>query len=118
MRNIDGAICAFAVRSTLEKMCKDKGEIKGSLYDKLKNLSKKGVLPPILDEIADVLRDLGNAAAHAMIWIFLKKLLILPSNSLKSFSIMYIRYQLNYRVFKRRSGKRSKQRPILIQRYQ
>jgi signal recognition particle subunit SEC65 len=65
VRNIDGAICALSIRRTLEMMCKEKGETKGSLYQKLTNLALKGILPPILDKMASVLRTLGNNAAHA-----------------------------------------------------
>lgn len=65
VRQIDGAICAIAIRRTLEMMCKDKGEVGKNLYDMLKSLSVKGILPPILNEMASVLRVIGNAAAHA-----------------------------------------------------
>lgn len=65
VRHIDGAVCALALRRTLEKLCKDMGETKGDLYEKLNGLSQKNILPPILGEAAYVLRKLGNAAAHA-----------------------------------------------------
>lgn len=65
VRQIDGAICAIAIRRTLEMMCKDKGEVGNNLYSMLKALSDKGVLPPILNDMASVLRQIGNAAAHA-----------------------------------------------------
>jgi len=65
VRNIDGAICVLSLRRTLEIMCKDKGETEGNLYQMLKSLSSKGILPPILDNMASILRKLGNAAAHA-----------------------------------------------------
>lgn len=65
VRQIDGAICAIAIRRTLEMMCKDKGEEGKNLYEMLKALSDKGILPPILNEMASVLRVIGNAAAHA-----------------------------------------------------
>lgn len=65
VRQIDGAICAIAIRRTLEMMCKDKGEEGTNLYTMLKSLSNKGVLPPIINEMASVLRVIGNAAAHA-----------------------------------------------------
>ncbi|EMX0193783.1 hypothetical protein COJ87_19940 [Bacillus cereus] len=65
VRLIDGAICAIAIRRTLEMMCKDKGEEGQNLYSMLKALSDKGVLPPILNDMASVLRVIGNAAAHA-----------------------------------------------------
>lgn len=65
VRNMDDAICALALRRTLEMMCKDKGEMNGDLYKKLENLSARNILPPILTEMATILRRLGNAAAHA-----------------------------------------------------
>lgn len=64
-RNIDGAICALSLRRTLEFICKEKGEISGQLYEKLDNLVNKGILPPTLRHAASLLRQLGNAAAHA-----------------------------------------------------
>lgn len=65
VRHIDGATCALSLRRTLEMVCKDKGETAGSLFEKLQNLSQKGILPPILDQMASILRELGNVAAHA-----------------------------------------------------
>lgn len=60
----DGPICCLALRRTLEMVCKNKGETKGDLFDKLKNLSKNGLIPPILDDMAHILRTIGNEAAH------------------------------------------------------
>lgn len=65
VRYIDGAICALSLRRTLEMMCKDKGGIGKDLYEKLENLANKNILPPILNDMATILRRLGNAAAHA-----------------------------------------------------
>lgn len=65
VRNLDGAICALSLRRTLEMMCKDLQATGRDLYTKLDSLSKKGILPPILETMAHVLKDLGNAAAHA-----------------------------------------------------
>lgn len=65
VRHIDGAICALSLRRTLERMCKDKGAAGRDLYTKLKQLSEMRVLPPIIDEMAHILKDLGNEAAHA-----------------------------------------------------
>lgn len=65
VKNIDGAICAIAIRRTLEMMCKEKGETKGNLFIKLQKLSQKGILPPIINDMAGVLREVGNSAAHA-----------------------------------------------------
>jgi hypothetical protein len=64
VRRIDGAICALSLRRTLEMMCKDRGVEGYDLYTKLKQLSDEGVLPPILSEMGDILKLLGNAAAH------------------------------------------------------
>lgn len=65
VRHIDGAICALSIRRALEKMCKDKGATHRDLYSKLKYLAEAKILPPIIDEMAYVLKQLGNAAAHA-----------------------------------------------------
>ncbi|QFF98823.1 DUF4145 domain-containing protein [Psychrobacillus glaciei] len=65
VKHIDNAISALSLRRTLEMVCKDKGVTKGNLYTKLKKLSELGILPAILDEMANVLKDVGNAAAHA-----------------------------------------------------
>ena len=65
VRNIDGAVCLIALRRTLEMMCKDKGANQKNLFEKLKYLSSTGVLPPIIDKMASILKNLGNMAAHA-----------------------------------------------------
>ncbi|MGI8349627.1 DUF4145 domain-containing protein [Niallia circulans] len=65
VRLIDSSICAIAIRRTLETMCKDKKAEGRDLYSMLSFLSSKGILPPILNEMATVLRKIGNAAAHA-----------------------------------------------------
>jgi signal recognition particle subunit SEC65 len=64
VKNVEGTVCAIAIRRTLEMMCKDKKASGKDLYHKLKDLSDKGVLPPIINEMASVLRELGNEAAH------------------------------------------------------
>ncbi|MPN46987.1 hypothetical protein SDC9_194586 [bioreactor metagenome] len=46
-------------------MCKGQGENDGDLYKKLENLSSRNIMPPILNDMATILRRLGNAAAHA-----------------------------------------------------
>lgn len=45
-------------------MCKDFRATGKDLYSKLKELSERGVLPPILSEMGDILKLMGNAAAH------------------------------------------------------
>lgn len=64
IKNIEGTLCAIGIRRTLEMMCKDKKATGKDLYHKLKDLSNKGILPPIVNEMASVLRELGNEAAH------------------------------------------------------
>lgn len=64
VKRIDGALCSLSLRRTLEMICKDKGETKGTLYDKLKRLSERNILPPIINDMAFILKDVGNEAAH------------------------------------------------------
>lgn len=63
-QHIDGAICLLSLRRTLEIICKEQGETAGNLVSKVKRLADKGVLPEVLREASDLVRDLGNAAAH------------------------------------------------------
>ncbi|VVB53687.1 Uncharacterised protein [uncultured archaeon] len=57
---------AFAVqiRRTLEAICTDRGIRKGTLQQRLKKLASNGEIPPVLSEMTEVLRNLGNAGAH------------------------------------------------------
>jgi Domain of unknown function (DUF4145) len=48
----------------LEALCDDKGISSGNLYDRLKSLADKGVIPPVLTEMGSALRLLRNAGAH------------------------------------------------------
>ncbi|WP_139490644.1 DUF4145 domain-containing protein [Brevibacillus dissolubilis] len=64
IKNTEGTLCAIGIRRTLEMMCKDKEATGRDLYHKLRDLSNKGILPPIVNEMASVLRELGNEAAH------------------------------------------------------
>ncbi|BAH44523.1 hypothetical protein BBR47_35460 [Brevibacillus brevis NBRC 100599] len=64
IKNVEATLCAIGIRRTLEMMCKEKQASGKDLYHKLKDLSDKGVLPPIVNEMASVLRELGNEAAH------------------------------------------------------
>jgi len=65
VRNIDGAICVLSLRRALEKMCKDKGAVGDNLVNKLYDLRNKKVLPPTIKDVAFVLKNEGNSAAHA-----------------------------------------------------
>ena len=40
------------------------GEIKGSLADKLKELATKNKIPPVLAEMTEIIRRLGNRGSH------------------------------------------------------
>lgn len=61
---LDTSICLLSLRRTLEIICKDKGEEKGSLEKKLENLSTKGIIPSTLNQMSHIVRILGNEAAH------------------------------------------------------
>jgi hypothetical protein len=65
VRNLDGAICVLALRRALEKMCKEKGANGKDLFEKLKDLQAKKVLPEIINDVSYILRKEGNSAAHA-----------------------------------------------------
>lgn len=63
-KHLDDNVCLIALRRTLEIVCKEQGEIKGKLTTKIKNLSLKGILPPVLDKASHVLRLIANEAVH------------------------------------------------------
>lgn len=63
-RHLDPALCLLSLRRTLEIICKQQGETSGSLIKKVENLANKGVLPNVLKDASDIVRNLGNAAAH------------------------------------------------------
>jgi hypothetical protein len=65
VRNLDGAICILALRRALEKMCKDKGAKGKDLFEKIKDLQTKNILPEIINNVSYILRKEGNSAAHA-----------------------------------------------------
>lgn len=56
---------AVQIRRALEAICIERGERGKNLNDDLERLSKAGVFPPIVAEIAHELRDVGNTGAHA-----------------------------------------------------
>lgn len=55
---------AIMVRRTLEELCSDQGATGDNLKDRIKALAGVVTLPPALLDGADVLRLLGNDAAH------------------------------------------------------
>jgi hypothetical protein len=55
---------AVMARRTLEAITVDKGETKGTLSDRLKELGNKGILYPTLSDWAKEVRLIGNSGAH------------------------------------------------------
>lgn len=54
------------VRRLLEHVCIDQKAKGKDLFEKLKNLSSKGVFPGYFTQITDLLRKVGNMGSHAM----------------------------------------------------
>lgn len=63
-RYLDFTLCMIALRRTLEMICIDKGVTKGMLGKKLKEMESKGLIPTVINEASQILKNLGNAAAH------------------------------------------------------
>lgn len=57
--------CVLMCRKGIEAICIDKGEEKGNLQTKLKNLKDKGILEGTLFKWTDELRLIGNDGAHS-----------------------------------------------------
>lgn len=55
---------AVMIGRVLERLCKDKNAKGERLYDQIKDLSKRGLIPEQLCEMAHALRFLRNAGAH------------------------------------------------------
>lgn len=64
VKNIDLTIFTMAIRMTLEMICNDQKAEGPDLHNKLKDLSKKRVLPRTLGDVAFLIKKLGNEAAH------------------------------------------------------
>lgn len=58
---------AFAnqIRRSLEFVCRDRNANGRTLNDQLRDLRDKGEIPPVLTEMTDILRMLGNMGSHA-----------------------------------------------------
>lgn len=52
------------IRSALEAICFEQGVAKKSLNEGLKELAKTKKLPPLMSEIAAIIRIVGNSGAH------------------------------------------------------
>jgi len=63
-KNIDSAICLIALRKTLEIICEEKKAKGQSLWTKITDLSKKGILPPELKNASTITKNYGNIGAH------------------------------------------------------
>lgn len=65
IRNLAPNAFAVQIRRGLEAICDDRGALKGPLQVRLKHLAERGEMPPVLAEMTDVLRLLGNMGAHS-----------------------------------------------------
>jgi hypothetical protein len=65
IKNIAPNAFAVQIRRALEAVCEDRGAQKKVLQAMLKELSDRHEIPPVLAEMTDVLRLLGNIGAHA-----------------------------------------------------
>jgi hypothetical protein len=65
IKNLTPNAFAVQIRRALEALCDDRGAKKGNLQSRLQDLASRGEIPPVLAEITDVLRLLGNIGAHA-----------------------------------------------------
>ena len=65
VKHISPNAYAVLMRRILESICVDKKAEGKTLYDQLKFLGTKNVIPPILGDASDILRKIGNIGAHA-----------------------------------------------------
>ena len=56
---------AVQIRRSLEAICDDRGAVKGVLQKRIQDLAFKNEIPPVLAEMSEILRVLGNIGAHA-----------------------------------------------------
>ncbi len=63
-QHVDDVICLIALRRTLEIICKYKEAEGKNLEKKILDLTNKCIFPKIINEASDILRILGNEAAH------------------------------------------------------
>lgn len=64
-KSIDLAVSLIAWRRVLELTCKDLGASGKNLYERITDLSRKGVLPKTLQDASNLIRILGNEGAHS-----------------------------------------------------
>lgn len=66
IREIAPNAFAVQIRRALEALCDDRKAKGRNLGEKLKDLSGRGEIPPVLSEMTDVLRLIGNIGAHGI----------------------------------------------------
>ena len=66
IKNLAPNAFAVQIRRALEALCDDRSAKKGALQLRLQDLVSRGEIPPVLAEMTDVLRLLGNIGAHAV----------------------------------------------------
>lgn len=64
-KGIDYSICLLSLRRVLEMICKNKGAVGHTLDQKIEDLIKKKVFPPMIEDACWIIRQMGNDAAHA-----------------------------------------------------
>ena len=57
--------CVIMCRKGIDAICLEKGEIKGTLLERLKNLKEKKKLESVFFNWANRLREIGNIGAHS-----------------------------------------------------
>jgi len=65
IKNLAPNAFAVQIRRALEALCDDRGAKKGSLFERLNGLVENNEIPPVLSEMSDVIRLIGNIGAHA-----------------------------------------------------
>lgn len=65
VKKIDPDAFAVNIRKGLEYICKDQKARGDNLFQQLQDLAKRNVLPSVLADATDVLREIGNIGAHA-----------------------------------------------------
>lgn len=60
---------ALMARSALQAIMRDQKAVGKDLFSEIKDLSKKGQLPPIMKEFSEEVRELGNSSAHPKVGV-------------------------------------------------
>lgn len=65
VKNISPLAFVGLIRRSLEYVCVEQRAVGKDLYEKLKDLSDKGVIPPTLSKMSHTIRHFGNIGIHA-----------------------------------------------------